>query len=141
MQRIGAVFRREIDEPGRRIECDRIPVVTAARIGRDDHRLEPVVRGRRFDGTSGLRIESLGPRDPADERSARDELAGLTIENVEESVLRRLHGDVRPFGRAHPPVARPGSGERVTFLRARRACRQDAHPDENNDATLPRRDM
>ncbi len=56
--------------------------------------IQAVVRGERFDRTSALGIDSGGPSDFVDKGFCRNELAGLTVESVEESVLRRLHDDL-----------------------------------------------
>ena len=58
------------------------------------HRVEPIVRGCGLDRASAPGINSSGPGDSVDKGFCGNKLAGLAIEHVEESVLRRLHDDL-----------------------------------------------
>src|ERR1700733_8277768 len=94
MQRVGALPCRQVNETGGGIECHGIPVMRTTGRGGDKYRVKPVIRGRGFDRPSAPGIDSGGPVNSVDKRFRGKEPAGLAIEYVEESVLRRLHDDL-----------------------------------------------
>src|SRR6202044_1231632 len=94
MQREGTLPCRQVNETGGGIECHGIPVMSAPGRGGDKYRVKPVIRGCGLDWPSALGINSGGPVDSVDKRFRGKELAGLAIDHVEESVLRRLHDDL-----------------------------------------------
>src|ERR1700691_2360461 len=85
---------RHVDQAGGGMKRHGIPVMSAARRGGNKDRLQAVIRGWRFDGPSVLGVDSAGPGNTPDELFRGKELAGLAIEHVEKSVLRRLHDDL-----------------------------------------------
>ena len=84
------LLRGNVDEPGLRVERHRLPVVPAER-----PRLHEIHRGlvssrRFFDRPASRLIHSFRPTDLC-VSLGRQQLAGLTVEHVEEPVLRGLH--------------------------------------------------
>src|ERR1700691_2719547 len=94
MQRVGALPCWQVNETCGGIECHGIPVVRTAGRWRDKYRVKPVIRGCGLDWPSAPGIDSGGPGNSIDKRFRGKELAGLAIDHVEESVLRRLHDDL-----------------------------------------------
>src|SRR5271156_2648966 len=94
VQRGGALSCRHVDQAGGGMKRHGIPVMSATRCGGNKDRLQAVIRGWRFDRPSVPGIDSAGPGDTPDELLRGKELAGLAIEHVEKSVLRRLHDDL-----------------------------------------------
>src|SRR5271155_1205782 len=85
---------RDVDQAGGGMKRHGVPVVSATGGWGDKYGLPAIVSARRFVRTPGFRIDTCGPGNAIDERFCGDELAGLAIEHIEETVLRGLHYDL-----------------------------------------------
>ncbi len=92
MYHLRANPRGDVDKAGGWMERHRIPVVGPVRLGRQELRVCIGYAGE-FDRATGLRVDSVGPGDPCNERRGGEELAGLAVEHVEEAVFVRLKDD------------------------------------------------
>src|ERR1019366_2426067 len=85
---------RDVDQASGGIKRHGVPVVSTTGRWGYKYGLPAIVSARRFLWAPSFRIDTRGPSDAIDERFCGDELAGLAIEHVEESVLRGLHNDL-----------------------------------------------
>ncbi len=100
---IGRTLRgRKVDQSGLRTERERLPTVGAAFTRVAVEGRVRVVSLRIDLGASGNRIHATRPIDPCHVRCDRQELAGLALEHVEESVLGRVQQN---------PAWRAGDGQ------------------------------
>jgi hypothetical protein len=84
---------RDVDQASGRMKRHGVPVMSATRRWRNKYGLQTIVSARRFLRAPCSRIDTRGPSDAIDERFCRDELAGLAIKHIEETILRGLHDD------------------------------------------------
>src|SRR5579871_3520057 len=93
--------RRDIDQASRGTKRHGVPVVSTTGRRGYKYRLPAIVSARRFLRPPSFGIDTRRPTDALHERFCGDEMAGLAIEHVKESVLRGLHDDL-----AHSPADR-----------------------------------
>ena len=86
----GDVLRRDVDQPGLRVEGHGMPGMGAEGRGVDDRPRLVVARGRDLDRPPGDRVDAGGPGHLG-EGLGRDQLPGRPVQDIEEAVLRRLH--------------------------------------------------
>src|SRR5271165_629939 len=84
---------RDVDQASGGMKRHRVPVMSATRRWGNKYGLPAIVSARRFLWAPSFRIDPRGPSDAIDERFCGDELAGLAIKHVEETILRGFHDD------------------------------------------------